>query len=169
MKKLFIIAMCLLSLGISSCKKDSKNDDNSIAGTYKGAIKGTPTVQALDPITQQPLPLPFEVPEINQNVELLLEAGATDIDYKATIKSDFFTFSADCTSDGKDIFFAPFQADVNYNGIQIKPWITPSGKIDGNNINFTCDILYSGEMNLDILPMPILLNLEASLTGTLTK
>lgn len=165
MKKLFIIAMCLLSLGISSCKKDSNNDN--IAGTYKGAIKGTPTVQAVDPTTQQPLPL--EAPEINQNIELLLEAGATAIDYKATIKSDFFTFSTDCSSDGKDIFFTPFQAEVNYNGIQIKPWISPSGKIDGNNINFTCDILYSGEVNLGILPMPILLNLEASLTGTLTK
>lgn len=161
MKKLFIIAMCLVSLGLASCNKEKENE--KFIGNYAGTISGD--VVMTTPLMEEP----FVLEDQGFDVSLLLTAGGQDDEVVASVDLDGEIFSVKGLCNGTHVDFDPFSQNVAVEGQDMNFLVNLKGDLNGNNLDVAGNVKAEGSITLEDFPIPIPVVVTADMTGTLIK
>lgn len=165
MKKLFIIAMCLVSLGLASCNKEKANEQ--FIGNYAGAISGDVVVEIAMPGVQAD---PVSLGNQSMDVVLQLTAGENDDEVIANYELEGEVFSLKGVCNGTHVDFDPFQESMTIEGEEMDFLLNLQGDLVGNNLNVTGDVKAEGSIVVDEqIPFPVPVVISSTMTGALVK
>lgn len=164
MKKLFIIAMCLVSLGFASCKKENSNAN--FIGNYRGNIQfvGTATMTVMGQTVQHP------VQETIDDFSLSLSAGSNGNEVLATvnIEESHYQVKGNCKGDAVEFEKLPISEHIE-NGTTVEGELKMNGVLNGTNLVLTGTMTAHGTIVDEELPMPMPASFTANMNGTLHK
>lgn len=164
MKKLFIIAMCLVSLGFASCKKENSNAN--FIGNYRGNIQlvGTGTMTVMG----QAMQIPFQ--ETIDDFSLSLSAGNNGNEVLATvnIEESHYQVKGNCKGDVVE-FEKLALSGLDEDGTIAEGEIKMNGVLNGANLVLTGTLTAHGTVVDEEYPMPMPVSLTANMNGTLHK
>lgn len=169
MKKLFIIAMCLLSLGFASCHKDkdngNENTNEKFIGNYAGeiVINGTIEVTIFGETQTQPLD------EQKTDIELKITAGNENDEVIANFEMEGQPVNIKGKCKNNHVDFEPVSETIDYEGQQINCTFSMKGDLDGNTLNINGDINAKGTLTDPEIPLPMPFVLKANMSGPLAR
>lgn len=169
MKKLFIIAMCLVSLGLASCNKEKANEQ--FIGNYEGTLMGETLVSFNIP--GMPAQEPMSLGEMELPVTIQMVAGDKDNEVIASYIDETGTaYSMKGIIDGNFVDFEPYTvtAPIEEYGSEMEVTLDLEGTLEGNNLNTVGKVTANGSINEpEIFPMPIPVVINVDVNGVLVK
>lgn len=169
MKKLFIIAMCLVSLGLASCNKEKENE--KFIGNYEGTLMGETLVSFNIP--GMPAQEPMSLGEMELPVTIQMVAGDKDDEVIASYIDETGTaYSMKGIIDGNFVDFEPYTvtAHIEEYGSEMEVTLDLEGTLEGNNLNTVGKVTANGSINEpEIFPMPIPVVINVDVNGVLVK
>lgn len=169
MKKLFVIAMCLLSLGFASCHKDkdngNENTNEKFIGNYAGeiVINGTIEVTIFGETQTQPLD------EQKTDIELKITAGNENDEVIANFEMEGQPVNIKGKCKNNHVDFEPVSKTIDYEGQQINCTFSMKGDLDGNTLNVNGNINATGTLTDPQIPMPVPFVVKANMSGPLAR
>ena len=169
MKRLFIIAMCLLSLGFASCNKDNDNENENtnekFIGNYAGEIAINGTIEATVLGQTQTMPLD----SLNADIELKITAGNEKDEVIASFEMEDQPVNIKGKCKNNHVDFDSVSQTLTYEGQEIDCTISMKGDLDGNTFNVNGDINATGTLTLPQIPMPVPVVVKANMSGPLAR
>ena len=169
MKRLFIIAMCLLSLGFASCHKDKDNDNENtnekFIGNYAGKIAINGTIETTVFGQTQTMPLD----SLNADIELKITAGNENDEVIANFEMENQPISVKGKCKNNHVDFDSVSKTIVYEGQDIDCTFSMKGDLDGNTLNVDGYINATGTLTLPQIPMPMPVVVKANMSGPLAR
>lgn len=166
MKRLFIIAMCLLSLGFASCHKDkdnnNENSNEQFIGNFAGEIAINGTIETSVYGQAQSMPLDYKV-----DIELRITAGNENDEVIANFDMEDQPFSVKGKCKNNHVDFEPYKNNISYEGQQIDYTFNMKGDLDGDTFNVSGDFNATGNLAIEGTPMAVVV--KANLSGPLAR
>lgn len=165
MKKVFIIALCCISLVFAACKKEKPYE--KFIGSYEGSalLKGTVSFDVVG------------VGSFEQDIEntfpmdITLSAGSADdklvMTYTSEDQSETFTATGTITDDQVD--FDPVQIKQEIEGSLVSLTLDMEGTLTGNIFALSGTVDGEGNITMMEYPLPIPFGITGTISANLDK